>query len=184
MDTRYIYIPGLGDHFDPFRRLMLAYWRIRGKKIMLVPMRWSDKSDSHQDKVNRISVAIDSMDSNHIVLVGESAGGSMALRTMIDRPEAVERVVTICGYNHSGDGVGEYYRKNVPEFYETVLENDRDRPRLDQLLPRITSIYAKDDSVVDSKYSHIEGAHNISIAGRIHLFAIVRIVLIHDGLWR
>lgn len=184
MKTHYLYLSGMGDRFDPARKLMLAYWRLRGRSIHLVPMRWRDVGETYEQKEQRIREAIHLRSEGRVVLVGESAGGSMAIRILLDHPELIARVVTVCGFNHTASGVGGFYRKYTPAFYEVVKANDASEKAMHQEASRIKTVFASHDMVVYPKYSRVKGAEEVSIRGRLHLFAIMRIVLFDGACWR
>ena len=184
MNTKYYYLSGLGDSLDTFRRIMLWYHRVRGRDIRLIPMRWSDTEETYQQKQQRILATIEKHKDGEVVLIGDSAGGAMALRTLLDRPDIIDRIVTICGYNHTATALDSRYRSVNPALVTTVEANDRDRNIFDSYADRIMTLYAAEDAVVKSKYSRIEGARSASIPGKVHQLAIVRIVLLHSSLWQ
>lgn len=184
MATRYIYLSGLGDRFDAVRRVMLAMWRLRGRNIVLVPMSWGEVSESYQRKQQRIREEIDSGSAEEVVLIGESAGGAMAIRMLADDPQAITRVVTICGYNHTATGIHDAHRSMHPAFVKTVEANDQSSAQIRQYAKRITTIFAPRDNVVAPKYSQIEGAAERRVPGRLHQLVIVLTVLARGRLWR
>jgi pimeloyl-ACP methyl ester carboxylesterase len=158
--THYIYLPGLGDHVDPLRRFILRKWEWFGVRTTLVPMHWTDKSDTYEQKYERIVDVIMRSESKKIVLVGESAGGAMALLTFSRQSERIDSIVTICGYNHGADDLKPKHRDANMSFYRLLLEVER---ILDDFSPQmrqhITTIYSKLDQIVSPDHSRIEGAH-------------------------
>lgn len=82
-------------------------------------MSWSD-GVSYQSKFDRLSKAIDDAQGKRIVLIGESAGGSMVLNMYQARPTDLYKVMTICGKNTAPEHVSPVlYRKN-PAFKESM----------------------------------------------------------------
>ena len=79
--TTYIYVPGLGDGYDGFRRFGLWLWSLRpGVQTHLESMHWGDVDETAEEKIDRVTTVINTVASNvDIVVVGESAGGSIAL---------------------------------------------------------------------------------------------------------
>jgi hypothetical protein len=117
-----IYVPGLGDHYDPLRRFLLWFWQVYGVKTMLVPMCWRSH-ESYYDKRARLQNTVDDMHDKgyDITLIGESAGGSMALNAYATRSPKLFRVMTICGKNTQASSVSaSLYRKNSA-FNDSVL---------------------------------------------------------------
>ena len=155
-----MYIPGFGDHFDTLRRLALRSWRRSDTQVTFVPMRWSDRHETYDDKYARIAKAIEQIDADELILVGESAGGAMALFAFSRNLKRVDRVVTICGYNHGTADVHRYHQQVHPAFYRLM-------PAVDAImadftpadLQRITTLYSTRDHIVTPEHSRIDGAH-------------------------
>ena len=184
MATRYIYLSGLGDRFDVMRRIMLAVWRLRGRDVVLAPMRWGEADESYEHKQQRILRKIRAKRGKDVVLIGESAGGAMAIRMLADYPNDVARVVTICGYNHTASGIHDFHRSMHPAFVKTVEANDQSSAQIRQYAKLITAIFAPRDNVVAPKYSQIDGAAERRVPGRLHQLVIVLTVLARGQLWR
>lgn len=185
MRTHYIYISGLGDKLDGFRRLMMLWQRFRGRRIVLVPMKWADKKETYQQKQERIRRAISAVPQGaSVTLIGESAGGAMAIRMLCDYPNEIDRVVTICGYNHTRDGITPMHDTIHPAFVRTVAANDESHERIELVARHIRTIMARNDSIVETKYSRVSGAEERYVSGKNHQLAIVRIVVLKGKLWQ
>ncbi len=177
--THFIYIPGFGDRFNFLRRLALRRWEHQyGVKTTVVPMCWSDKNETYQQKYERVVAAINNATDGDVHVVGESAGGAMALYVLSQLPMRVTQVTTICGYNNNADVVIAYQRQRHPAFHPLVHEVDRALMKLPMSIrQRATTIYSRRDSVIKSQYSHINGAREIILSTPGHLFSIAYVLL-------
>lgn len=173
----FIYIPGLGDRFDPLRRLVLLRWKTDAK-VTFVPMTWNDRKRTYEESYERICHAIAKAKGDEIILVGESAGGAMALYTFSRQRENVSRVITICGYNYGASEVNPAHKHLHPAFYALMPKVDEVVERLTpEMRARITTIYSTMDHVVTPRHSRIEGTREVVIHTPGHLMAITRILL-------
>lgn len=176
---RYLYIPGLGDHYDPLRRLGLRRWRRYGMSVTLVPMRWSDRSESYQTKRARVEAALAAVpDGQKITLIGESAGGAVALAVFHAHADRISRLVTICGKNHGADTLWQGYRRRKPAFVAAVERADATLPMLSPAeTARIVTVYSTGDRVVRPKDTRIHGAKAVELHSRGHLRTIAGVIL-------
>lgn len=173
-----IYIPGLGDHFDPLRRLVLTKWKQGHTRVTFVPMHWNNQHETHEDKYNRIAETIKQAKGDEIFLVGESAGGAMALLTFSRNPDTIHRVVTVCGYNHGAQDVHPYHSHKHPAFYTLMPLVDAAVELFDRTtLDRITTVYSTRDHIVSAKHSHIDGTKQKIIHMPGHFISIASILL-------
>lgn len=146
MRTHVIYIPGLGDRYDGFRRSMLRSWKLWGVAVTHVPITWYDKG-SMESKLQLIQSAIGAIpESSRVVLIGESAGATLALHTG-HHDKRVSRVITLCGVARSFTPVSNYLRKRAPALDQAVNSLPED-PSAD-----VHSVRAAVDGVVGSNYS-------------------------------
>lgn len=81
-------------------------------------MNWSE--GTFEQKISLIDNAIDQASGKRIVLIGESAGGSMAVHMLARRPDDFYRVMTICGKNSHPETVGRDYKEKSPAFAESM----------------------------------------------------------------
>jgi len=175
---RIVYIPGLGDRFDPLRRIALARWKRAGTRISFVPMHWNDQRETYEDKYERIAKIIENFPEDEIVLVGESAGGAMALLAFSRNLTRVNRVVTICGYNHGAAQVHPYHKRKHPAFYRLMPVVDSTVKKLTHdSRERITTIYSTRDPIVAVSHSHIDDATEEILRTSGHFASIARILL-------
>lgn len=171
--THYIYIPGFGDRFDVLRRLALRRQDVPGVQTTLVPMHWSDRAEVYEQKYERIARTISSSNSDEIVLVGESAGGAMALYAFSRQHTRVKYVTTLCGYNHGAEDIVQFQRRRHPAFYPLLLDLDEIVSNLPvPMRQRITTIYSLRDRVVEPRHSRIQGVRAVELSTPGHLFSI------------
>lgn len=149
MNTRIVYIPGLGDRYDGFRRFALKLWRIWGVQAEFVPIKWYD-GEGYDQKMTRVKIAIEQNKSNRLVLFGESAGATLALHAA--KAGGVDRVVTVCGVATSHAPISSYLNKKAP----ALVPATRTLPQESTL--DVHSVRAAIDPVVNRKYSVAQGA--------------------------
>ncbi|HMH70321.1 MAG TPA: alpha/beta hydrolase [Candidatus Saccharimonadales bacterium] len=124
MPIHILYISGLGDRYDSFRRFCLRFWRLFGVTAELVSMSWTNGA-TYEEKVKIINQRVDAAKNKRIVLIGESAGGSTALNMYAARPNNFYKVMTICGKNTKADHVSPHlYRKN-PAFKTSMYQAEK-----------------------------------------------------------
>lgn len=167
MRTYVLYIPGLGDRYDGFRRTILRGWSLWGVTARLVPVTWYDGGNL-EAKLARIESAMSAVpDDARIVLIGESAGASLALH-MASRNMRIDRVITLCGVAQPSTPVSSYLRRRAPALDQAVKS-----------LPirfniEIHSVRAAIDGVVGAKYSSTDSAirHVIWSVGHLTTIAL------------
>ena len=118
--THIIYLPGLGDRYDFFRRACLKLWQFYGARVTIVPMQWGS-DELYGDKRARAEVVLRRYTNDErVVLMGESAGGSMALALYAAHSDRVAGVMTLCGKNTRADNVlPRIYARN-PAFRDAM----------------------------------------------------------------
>lgn len=165
-----IYIPGLGDRYDGGRRLALKGWRALGVRAELVPMQWYDGA-SYEAKYQQVIAAIDrAQRAGHVVtLIGESAGGSMAINVAASVP-TLHKLLTIGGVASPTMPVAASTLRKSPAFKDSIQHLGDSLPRLNKDVT--TVVRAKFDPVVTYKYSHIEGARDHPLPSIGHLTTI------------
>lgn len=173
-----VYIPGFGDNFDTLRRLALRRWRRRDTKVTFVPMRWSDRHETYEAKYARVAKVIEQINANELILVGESAGGAMALFAFSRHLGQIDRVMTVCGYNHGAADVHHHHQQAHPAFYQLM-------PVVDEIVANfvptdlqcITTIYSPRDHIVTPEHSRITGAHQQTLHTPGHFISIANCLL-------
>lgn len=166
MPTYIIYIPGLGDQYGWFRRWALMLWRVWGVVAMHQAITWYD-GKGMEDKLGLIQTAIDRVPSGaSIVLVGESAGATLALHTAV-RDSRVSCVITLCGVARPDTPIAMSLRRRAPALHQAV-----------ETLPEtfdtdVVSVRAAVDHVVGERYSSVKGAERRVIWSVGHMTTIV-----------
>lgn len=151
MSTYVIYIPGLGDTYDGFRRTVLGWWKLWGVIAVYVPITWYD-GDDMASKLARINTAIGNVPKgNRIVVIGESAGATLALHVGQAHPH-VERIITLCGVARRQTPISSALRRRAPAIDEAVrtLPNTSGQD--------VHSIRAVFDATVNKRWSTATGA--------------------------
>lgn len=152
---------------------MLIGWRLRGIDVSFIPLDWGDQDELAEAKYRRVVERIEQFKDRDIVLIGESAGGSMALRVLLESDMKLSQVVTVCGYNHGAKYVGKRHREVHPAFIPTV-------EKVDKLLgslgaddrSSITNYYSPSDGVVDFERTKVKGAKLVKLPSLVHAAAI------------
>ncbi len=109
-----IYVPGFGGKYDWLRSLILRCWRFRNITAEMVPMDWGN--GTFTQKMDDINMAIDRASGKKVVLIGESAGGSMVVHALAHRPSDLHGVMTLCGKNILPETVDKHYIEYSPAF--------------------------------------------------------------------
>jgi len=176
-----IYVPGLGDGYDSFRTRALKRWAKPGVLVLFVPMTWRDTKETFIQKQQRVQDAIDASTADRIVLVGESAGGSMVVAETLRTNSKVDKCITICGKNSRADRVSSgLYSKN-PAFRHSMIAADRAikvmNPENDG--KKFTVFYSPHDPVIRRVDTELPGAtlRKIPMAG--HLLSIIFVLYIY-----
>lgn len=168
-----IYLSGFGDGYDSFRRLALAGWRLLGVTTELVPMRWNT-IERYDDKIARINTKIQSVDKDvRIVIIGESAGGSMLLPVLRHHSDRISTAISLCGKNHDAQKVADrYYQKHVA-FRPAMKAADEALAGMDNTLrQRLVVAYPLFDEVIPFDESYIPDCKTIRIPSIGHLTSI------------
>jgi pimeloyl-ACP methyl ester carboxylesterase len=168
-----LYIPGLGDGYDDFRAKALRTWSLFGVTTQLVPMQWYD-GKTYESKFQHASdiIADKIMTGATVSLIGESAGGSMAINLFAAHPK-VARLITIAGVNKSSTPVAARTLRRGPAFALSRQHlNDSLSKIGDNRRRNIYTLSALSDNIVTSQYSSIPGANNRRILSIGHLLTI------------
>lgn len=184
MTYHILYLPGLGDPYDPYREKALRLWAFFGVKTTLVPMNWYTNNETYQQKYQRVSDAITVLTfqkNTRVVLVGESAGGSMAINAFAGHPD-VDGLITIAGVNTTLAPVAEQTLKRGPAFaVSRQLVDGSIRSISRERFNKIHTVSALVDTVVTARRSQITHAHNHRVWTVGHLPTIAICLTILSG---
>jgi len=168
-----IYIPGLGDGYDPLRRLALFFWRIFGVTVEYVPMKWYD-GKPYDEKYRRVEAAVRNAQALGftVSLIGESAGATMAMNVFA-RNKSLHRMVSLCGVNSGNTPISPKIFKRSPGFQQSVsLVNESRAKVIKSRHAQVTSVIAMSDSTVPPEKNTIPGARQVKIWTMGHIFTI------------
>lgn len=177
-----LYVPGLGDDYDRFRKIALRPWSVFGIKAQLLPMAWYD-GRSYQEKYQQASGIIAGLIKSGVTvsLVGESAGGSMAINLFAAHPE-VAHLITIAGVNGSSTPVAARTLRRGPAFAVSRQHLTSSLSQISQRRRRdVYTLSALSDRVVAAQYSRMLGAHNRRILSIGHLLTITLCLTLLSG---
>lgn len=167
-----IYIPGLHDQ-HPFNKfftdLFPHIWTAKGFPTEKFEPHW-EEGTSLDPKLNKLLAMIDQItqDGHNVSLIGQSAGGSLALNAFTQRKKTVLGAINLCGRLREGSHVKptmSYASRHSVAFRQSVrLFEQVNEPKL--TIPdrkRIMTIKAWIDKTVPSTTTPLEGAHNLTI---------------------
>jgi predicted alpha/beta hydrolase family esterase len=151
--------------------------------VTLVPMRWLDPDETYEEKIARIDKAIGTYEDRRVVLVGESAGGAVAVASYRRFRTRVTGVVTVCGMNQGAGVVNPaLYRKNRA-FRDAMLASDEALPRLTAAdKANMLTVYSSRDGVIGEKDTLIGGVRSVDVKVPIHMLAIGYVLFLRSNL--
>ena len=168
-----LYLSGFGNKYDAMRLRLLSWWRYRHVTVELVPMKW-EGNETFEQKIARIDQAIDRIKDGRVVLIGESAGGSMAVHMAARRPDELFRVMALCGKNSHPETVGENYYRRSPAFRSSMEAlNDSITALPDSQRRNFVSIHPLYDSVVPVRETLLSGCRSVWLPSIGHFTTIV-----------
>ena len=166
-----LYIPGLGDGYDGFRKFLLSFWRVLGVQTELVPMQWYD-GKIYDEKFARVEAAIKSAQSKgcRVSLIGESAGASMAMNVFA-RDTSLHKMMSLCGVNNSSIPISpRIYSKSLAFKKSVSLLGDSQSQAHIKRVISVTGFY---DPRVSVPKNIIPGAKHIKVWSIGHLTTIM-----------
>lgn len=170
MKYHILYIPGLGD-YDRARAFALKAWRVFGVSTQLVSVKWHD-GGTYEEKLAKVrGEAEKAIKAGYkVVLVGESAGASLALNAAATLPK-LHRVVLIAGVNSSQLPISPYTKKRSPAFTQSAAGITKSLEKIDTT--KIHTVRALRDAVVSPGFNDIPGAHKHVLPTIGHLATII-----------
>jgi pimeloyl-ACP methyl ester carboxylesterase len=96
-----IYVPGLGDNAvrQAAQSTLLWLWQpLYGIRMRYFAARWQRHDESFADKLARLVTLVDSelASGNHVSLIGASAGASLSINALVQRP-LLTAAISVCG---------------------------------------------------------------------------------------
>lgn len=130
--------------------------------VELVPMTWD--AGTFEQKLARIDRAIDRARGKRIVIIGESAGGSMAVHMYARRPDDLYKVMTLCGKNSHPETVNPLYFERSPAFKTSMERLNESLAQLtDQQRQRFVSIHPLYDPLVPVRETILPGCRQVRL---------------------
>ena len=164
---RLIIIPGYGDRTGYIHRLTGSWLRRYGVEVEVVTFGWRGDSRSYDQKWQAFIAHLDR--SNPAVVLGISAGASVALRALTEEPQKVLGVVSICG-----PWTGRYFHADVMHTQYPTLESSLAPLRPTKFpVNRILTFRPLYDETATTKAVSIEGAQNVRMPFAFHAVSIV-----------
>ena len=176
-----IYLPGFGDGYDIGRRTALWGWRIWGVTTQYIPMRWNS-NESYSEKYARIDQAITAAAGRRIVIIGESASGTMALAAYAKRRRDLYKVMTISGKNNNPASVApRLYRQHVA-FREALATAEAATNQLSSEDHHdFIAFYPLYDEVIPPKEAVIPDCQLVRLFSAGHLLTIALALTLYSG---
>jgi pimeloyl-ACP methyl ester carboxylesterase len=169
-----IYVPGLGDRRIRGQVLATRTWRAYGVTSELFHAKWYDR-EPLQNKLDKLVALIDEKTKlNYAVsLVGASAGASLVINALAQRPRKVHKIVLIAGEVNGRDHMSAGTYRSNPSFKESMDIVDNSLAELPTFVrQKILSLRAVFDPVVSAQDSIIKDAHNKVVATSGHATTI------------
>lgn len=177
------YIPGLGDGYDKYRIPAIKRWNQKGVVATHIPMNWRERDETYEQKLRRIQTAIRESKAKKIVLVGESAGGSMVINETLRQLSSVDKCITICGKNVRADRVSPRLYVQNPAFRASMTAADQAVEAMDEETDgkKFTLFYSRHDAVVWLVDTKIPGAKLRKIPMVGHILSILFVLYIYKN---
>ena len=116
-----------------------------------------------------------------IVLVGESAGGCVALNALLEQPDSVQGVVTVCGLNNPYARIGQTTQLTNPAIQPALDLLAKNIKRLQpEIAARVVSIHPEYDPTVAITDTKVPGGRELGVAGKGHMSVITRYLTIRS----
>jgi pimeloyl-ACP methyl ester carboxylesterase len=180
-----IYIPGLGDKRIRGQVLAVRTWKAYAVTSHLFHVRWFDK-EPYAEKLDRLITMIDARtkEGYSVSLVGASAGGSLAINALAQRPRKIHKVVLIAGEINGKLKMSPGTYRHNPSFRESMDVVEESLAELDvKTRQRILSLRAVFDPVVTASDSIIKDAHNKVVATSGHALTIATQITLGARRW-
>ncbi len=176
-----IIVNGLGGETTPLR-WATASWKQYGLTPIVFHIDWKEKNTNLENKLNSFLEKIDSLISseNKVSLIGCSAGAGFVLNAFLERRNAIDHVINICGPVRMDRPQTIKLRsiswwKNVsPLLIQSLtrLEDNFHKLRDSDIEKIMTIRAAFGDELVPSETIMVKGAYNITIPTIEHTLSI------------
>lgn len=157
-----------------------------GVRVTMVPMRWQS-DETYGDKRARVEEAIRKTAGEKVVVMGESAGGSMALAIYARHADTLAGLVTLCGKNTRPDTVSPDIYKRNPAFRDSMYEAEAAATALSMSDRwKFVSVVPWHDPTVPVAQTLLPGCQKMILPAVGHLLSILAMLTLYAPLivWR
>jgi pimeloyl-ACP methyl ester carboxylesterase len=146
MRCKLIIIPGLGDH-ALFYSFLKPVWTALGFKTHIFSYGW-ESAPSNDLPMSRLLSYIDSKPDELFYIIGASAGGTAAINALIERPDRITRIATVCTpYDVIPHARNPILRQSINRMVKNLERTGLRTKR------NILSVYARSDTIVTPRLS-------------------------------
>ena len=139
----------------------------------MVPMRWTS-DEKYTDKRARVKKLLTDAPSERIVLMGESAGGSMALSLYAAHADTAAGAMTLCGKNTRSDNVAPRIYARNPAFRDSMQQAEVSVQELSKTQrSKFVSIVPFYDPTVPVQQTLIPDCQKMTLPAVGHLLSIL-----------
>ena len=173
-----IYVPGLGDKrlYAGALRTALALWRTSRVRTYYFVVKWADKSEHYDVKLQRLLDTIDDQVAKGytVSLVAASAGSSLALTAYAHRKAKIHTVTSVCGKLHNPGAISEALFAINPAFRASLRAYERIESTLNQHdRKKVLIVRAWRDVYVPAEDGEVVGAHTHIQPTMGHVFSVI-----------
>lgn len=170
-----IFVPGLSDRVGNLK-IITKWWSRKGVLPYVTNFGWKDDDYDFDYKLESlIKLAKKLSQKNKVSIVGTSAGGSAAFNAFLDKPEIIDKAVSVCGRLRPGDlrlfdkstSSSPTFKTSVLKLYSREIKIPKDITRR---MMTISPIFG--DEIVPSDTSYLNDAYNIKVPTGEHIFSI------------
>lgn len=145
----------------------------------MVPMRWAS-NESYHDKLARVEEVMLGRADERIVLMGESAGGSVALTLYARHLKSVAGLATLCGKNTRPDTLSSGIYARNPAFRDSMHGAEVAASELPAAARRrFVSVVPWYDPTVPVAETLIPGCRKMTVPAVGHLFSILAMLTLY-----
>lgn len=145
-------------------------WKIKGINPAILDAEWQSDED-FSTKLERVvdKVEVDLEEGKQVSLVGTSAGGVLALATLMEVPEIAHTVavaVRLQTRDYPGYSTLDHFNKYSRSFVEGVRWIEQYEPYMPlSMREKVMTVTGSDDFHVPPKSAQLKGARNITLCG-------------------
>jgi pimeloyl-ACP methyl ester carboxylesterase len=158
-------------------------WVKHWLKTYFFKANWVNKNESFAHKLERLTTIIDHAHAKGytVSLVAASAGSSMALNALHERPDSIHRVISIVGKLKHPEAVArELYDLN-PAFEDSLKASTNAEAKLTPgQRSKILVVRAMRDSYVPGSDGEVKGAHEFTMNTIGHVTSIILALTVYQ----